>query len=1418
MSIRDLFDDRAMRDDDDEDDGDYDSADDAPRRIRNADAGSGGEDDDDDDDEDPDSSDEDEEDDPEEARKLNEGFIDDDDEDMGEADVDAAAADRRRRRKKKRKSKKRKHRTEDGADGEAADTNGNSGRVHDDEELDEDDLDLVMEATGEGGRQRFKRLKQAGAAATQDLTNIFDEDGEGESDDEAAGAGERRAVGEMDDFIEDDLSEDEFDRAAKQQQRRKAAKAGRTATSVANTIGMDEDAYEQIYEVFGDGTEYQDALDAEADDLADNEAANRDLAEVFEPSELKARMATDTDEIIRITDEPERMQIWREAYRDRPLDDTDFDWLCSWMHVQLWAIFEKEKQEDSRLRAQQNSRLKELHRTAVRRVLEFYTRELVEVPYIRAHRREYLLCKDEAAQDIAEDRREDIELLPVDHLWRMVRLEVRFRSMLDRRDAAIKIFSSLSIEDDSFAGFISMDKLETLQDAADVQEYLHFRYSERIRDLQTVASGQRKRAGRYQVYEKLRKSDVYKVVLAYGITAAQFSININEGQKRHYPEDPEEMPLDVAKAYVADDALSPQTMLDRAREGFVEELLHDPAMRKAIRYVFANMGQLFIRPTEKGKKTIDDTHEYYAFKYADELSVLDLNNAPGMFLTICRAQEEELVTVDFKLREEAAIITQFALNMQSDGVSDVAEAWNKERHAVVQLMMDKFKPSMSRHVLETLRSECEDKIAELCRHSLYRRLDQRRPSGRNSGRVLAVSNGAGEQRKDATVLVVVDERGKVQHTTKVVSMRFDESRLKLRQLISDHQIGVVAVSGYSPDAARLLNDIETTAIDMSSSERPAVLMINDEVARVYQSSARAQSEYPQYSSLYRYCIALAHYVQSPLHEYVALERDSLMAIKFHPQQALITADKLWMALESAIVDMVNLVGVDINRAQESLYERNLLQYVSGLGPRKADRMLTRISHQGGYLRCRTDMASLKYATRNVFVNCASFLRIPFDRTSFTEATQEERKFMEILDETRVHPEDYELANKMAADAVEIDEEELSVLPGGPVLKMHEDNTTDKIQELILEEYAEELLRAFNQPKLWTLRLIARELEHPYAELRSDFRRLTPDQTFTMLTGESTNALDKGSIISATIRRVLQRGDIMARTSSGVEVEISSYDSGVPEGADVAAAFNVDQAIQIAILNLDKETFKVQGSLRPSDLEAARSRSLSAAIAARGQMKWGEFDEERDKSQAQAAQEARERQSRIIKHPLFRPFTARQAEEFLGGMQRGDVVIRPSGKGPDHIAVTWKVADGIFQHIDVLELDKDSTHSVGRVLRVGQQKYSDLDELVVSHVRAMSRKVDEISTHDKFQRGSRADTEQYLSKYSEANPRRSCYAFCFNRTHPGYFDLCFKANPRAPVGHWPIKVVPNAFMMRDNLYADMPQLCNGFKMMFAQGRS
>lgn len=65
-------------------------------------------------------------------------------------------------------------------------------------------------------------------------------------------------------------------------------------------------------------------------------------------------------------------------------------------------------------------------------------------------------------------------------------------------------------------------------------------------------------------------------------------------------------------------------------------------------------------------------------------------------------------------------------------------------------------------------------------------------------------------------------------------------------------------------------------------------------------------------------------------------------------------------LEESLIEVVNKVGVDINRAVRDTYYYNLLPYVAGLGPRKASSLIKRIN---GELVCCPSAVTQTLLTR-----------------------------------------------------------------------------------------------------------------------------------------------------------------------------------------------------------------------------------------------------------------------------------------------------------------------------------------------------------------------------------------------------------------------------------------------------------------------
>ena len=386
----------------------------------------------------------------------------------------------------------------------------------------------------------------------------------------------------------------------------------------------------------------------------------------------------------------------------------------------------------------------------------------------------------------------------------------------------------------------------------------------------------------------------------------------------------------------------------------------------------------------------------------------------------------------------------------------------------------------------------------------------------------------------------------------------------------------------------------------------------------------------------------------------------------------------------------------------------------------------------------------------VWLNCASFLYITFSQAdSYYYDDVNKSRRPDYLDNTRVHPEDYELGRKMAADALELDEEDVKaeVDEGGPaavVRKLVKDDMQEKVNDLLLEKYAEQLEKNFNQRKRATLETIRAELQSPYEELRRNFAFLSTDEIFTMLTGETKASLVEGMVVAVTVRRIF-RDHIDVKLDCGIEGAISDteFPNGVggDRGVEPWQAFSANQTMQAKILFLNRKQLTAQLSLREDALKRSFKRDIDHEP--------GEWDVEQEINDKRDAQKEKEnvsgRSQRVIKHPLFRPFNSAQAEEYLGSQGRGDVVIRPSSKGLDHLAVTWKVWDNVYQHIDVLELDKENEFSVGKTLKIGgKYTYSDLDELIVNHVKAMAKKVDEMIEDERYNKdASKAQTGKII---------------------------------------------------------------------------
>lgn len=1173
---------------------------------------------------------------------------------------------------------------------------------------------------------------------------------------------------EMDDFIEEDtFSDEEAQRQRDDLEVAPPARPSMPGLGATEAAGLDENALEDMRAAFGDGTEYAFALDIEEQEDEEKETEERhlDLKDVFEPSELAERMLTEEDNHIRLLDEPERHQVARKPYKHLVLTEDQFREEANWISNLML------------LKKRMEPELREPFQRSVAKMLEFLVTDDWEVPFIFQHRKDYMIhaVKEptngvDPADESSQYNIRAEKLLNMTDLWDIFDYDLKFRALVDKRSAIQKAYDNLhslfNINDANVEELLGA--AATMEELQDVQDYLHFQYASQLRDMSMVngdTNGEthRRKATSKSFFERVRNGKAYAMVRAFGITADAFAQNASKEGRRQYTEDPSERPEELADQFVDTDFANSVHVLKAAKSMFAEELVMSPKMRKVIRQAYYMNGVVDCFRTEKGLRRIDEQHPYYEFKYLRNQQLSDIARHPEMFLRMLKAEEEGLVDVRVRFENFDQFRSRLYSDIESDNYSEVADAWNRLRRDVLDLALGKLERVINRSVKENIRQECENHVAKECREAFSQRLDQApyKPKGMVLGtipRVITLSSGTGVVGRDPIHWAYIEEDGRVLENGKFTNLTIGdptraipdgEDVASFVDLVDRRKPDVIGVSGMTPETRRLykilselveVKDIRgapyTDDRDEETSDRLEVVIVNDEVARLYHNSPRARQDNPGFGPLTHYCVALGRYLQTPLKEYASLGRD-IVSIQFKPGQQLISQELLLKQLETALVDMVNLVGVDLNEAVTDTMTANLLPYVCGLGPRKAAHLLKIVNMNGGVVNNRVELLGVnaQYPAMGVKVwnNCASFVYIDFENAD---------PDADPLDNTRVHPEDYDIARKMAADALELDEEDIKAETdengsGAIVRKLFREEQQDRVNDLILEEYAEQLEKNLNQRKRATLETIRAELQQPYEELRKQFVFLSTDDIFTMLTGETSESLTQGMVVPIAIKRVFE-DHIDAKLDCGIDALVAETELGLPYDVPVRSAYMAHQTVPAKIMFLNRKSFTCNVSLREDQVSHPIRRGPDHGFG-----DWDEAQERKDRESLQENTQQRGQAMRVIKHPLFRPFNAIQAEEYLGSRSRGDVVIRPSSRGPDHLAVTWKVAHGVYQHVDVLELDKENEFSVGRVLKVGgKYSYSDLDDLIVNHVKAMAKKVEEMMANEKYQDGSKTETGMF----------------------------------------------------------------------------
>ena len=170
------------------------------------------------------------------------------------------------------------------------------------------------------------------------------------------------------------------------------------------------------------------------------------------------------------------------------------------------------------------------------------------------------------------------------------------------------------------------------------------------------------------------------------------------------------------------------------------------------------------------------------------------------------------------------------------------------------------------------------------------------------------------------------------------------------------------------------------------------VMVSENGASVYSASEVARREFPDYDVTVRGAVSIGRRLMDPLSELVKIDPKSIGVGQY---QHDVNQTLLQESLNDVVVSCVNSVGVELNTAS-----RELLSYVSGIGPSLAEKIVDYRNRQGAF-QSRQELKNVERLGDKAFEQCAGFLRV--------------RESANPLDHSAVHPERYALVEKMATD-------------------------------------------------------------------------------------------------------------------------------------------------------------------------------------------------------------------------------------------------------------------------------------------------------------------------------------------------------------------------------------------------------------------
>lgn len=653
-------------------------------------------------------------------------------------------------------------------------------------------------------------------------------------------------------------------------------------------------------------------------------------------------------------------------------------------------------------------------------------------------------------------------------------------------------------------------------------------------------------------------------------------------------------PQEILANYQHDDYPNIESQLEAIQAIIIDEWAKNIALSAELKHLSSKTAMLRSRLISEEKREVGKKFRDY-FELDEPLHKVPSHR----LLAMLRGRQENVLSLKVVVEDDAALA-----RIRQEFILDHAQP--QARHAFLIQTAEKFwrekiRPQIENALLTEKRLAAETQATEVFAENL-RHLLLSAPAGARvtlgvdpgirSGVKLAVVNPVGDVLAHSVIYPFAPNNDK------------DGAMTELSRICREYQVDLIAIGNGT--ASRETEALIAEMMAQHSDLKLTKVMVSEAGASVYSASELATQELPELDVSIRGAVSIARRLQDPLAELVKIEPK---AIGVGQYQHDVNQAQLAQSLDAVVEDCVNAVGVDVNTASAAL-----LRYIAGLNQSTAQQIVEYRKANGAF-RSRQQLKNVPRLGERTFEQAAGFLRI--------------LNGSEPLDASAVHPESYDLVQRIAASQHKNVSELLA--------------NAEMVRALDASQFVDE------QHGLYTVQDVLKELEKPGRDPRPAFRtaQFRPDIT-------QVSQLTEGMRLEGVVSNV---------TNFGAFVDIGVHQDGLVHISELANGFVSDphkvvkpgQIVQVRVLQVDAEQGRINLSMKaersPDQKPQQREERQSKPTAAQS-MRDGHVPRPPRRENANSIKRTERGQRQTPEQP---PKAAKPVPQKIGGL--GELLIQ-----------------------------------------------------------------------------------------------------------------------------------------------------------------